>query len=135
MAEQAQTQASSTPVAKKRERLSPEELDKRSAELNAKVQKERETLVQKTLDFIETNYKDMDATTRNDLLDEIVKRVGSVKTVAAHAKLRVARSAVMAEEKGTMPRLTPPAKTGDAPNRNIMTQGDQNTSESLGGGK
>jgi hypothetical protein len=120
---------------KERERLSAEELDKRSAEVAAKAAKEQKELEDKTLKFVEDNYADMDATTRNDILDRVVRAVRSVKTVATASKLRLARSHVIAEERASMPRLTPPARVGEAPSRNIMSQSDQNKSEALGGKK
>lgn len=116
----------------KKEHLSPDALDKHHAELNAKVAKERKELVEKTKSFIEDHFSDMDGRTRDEILDEVITSVRSVKTVAANAKLRFSRGAIQAEEKASMPRLTPPAQKGDAPNRNILKQADQNQTESLG---
>jgi hypothetical protein len=114
-------------------RPSREESEKQQAELHAKIAKERKDLVDKTHAFIDENFSDMDGRTRDEILHEIFDAVRSVKTVAANAKLRFPRSAIQAEEKLTMPRLTPPSQKGDAPNRNIMKQTDQNETELLGG--
>jgi hypothetical protein len=69
-----------------------------------------------------------DTNTRTSVVDRIVDRVRSIRHVAANAKKLVARSAVMQEEKESMPRTI----VGER--RNILQQEDQNTTNVNAGG-
>lgn len=97
-----------------------------AAKRNTEVDKFVDETAEKLIKFLEKE----DVNTRTSVVDRIVQRVRSIKTVAANAKKYVARSAVMAEEKATMPRIV----TGES--RNIMAQEDQNkTNVNAGGDK
>lgn len=95
----------------------------------AKKQTEIDKLVDDTVEALVKKLETEDQNTRTSVMDRINQRVRSIKTVAANSKLRVPRSAVMAEEKKTMPRIV----SGE--NRNIMTQDDKNKTSMTGGDK
>lgn len=98
---------------------------------NAAAVKKRGELVDKTVENLMKEFDGMDHAGRSSALEEISHRILSVKTVAANAQVRTSPAAVRAEEIATMPRQTPSVATGEAPNRNIMMQGDQNETETL----
>jgi hypothetical protein len=95
---------------------------KKSDELNKFVDEFSKKLVEK--------LEEEDVNTRTSVVDRIVDRVRSIRSVATNAKKYVSRSAVMQEEKASMPRIV----VGER--RNILQQEDQNkTNVNAGGDK
>lgn len=78
----------------------------------------------KLVEFLEKE----DTNTRTSVVNRIVDRVRSIRHVAANAKKLVSRSAVMQEEKESMPRIV----VGER--RNILQQEEQNATDVNAGG-
>lgn len=113
----------------------PKYTDDQKVKAEEKVRTDAATKNKELNDFVDDFSKKLvehlekeDTNTRTSVVDRIVDRVRSIRHVAANSKKFVSRSAVMQEEKASMPRII----VGDR--RNILQQEEQNATNVNAGG-